>query len=175
MEQKSKTSRSSSQFDNLTSARECDFMKVRRIDRVFSLFFLLATLIISIICNIGDFSAGANGEMNPLTLVITTIYVIYCSAFAFFSRKKKSIIAIAILGASTLIVAVLGLFFSIFRLTTGVIIPFAIVFLSPFQGLVAIMSGNWIIIYSIIIAISILWVLFSVSRKHHIIIEVAEN
>lgn len=144
-------------------------MKVRGIDKVFSVFVLLATLIISIICNIGDFSSGGNGEINPLTLAITTIYVVYCSAFALFSYNKKSLVTMTILGASTLIVAVFGLLISTFRLTIGAIIPFAIVFLSPFQGLVAVMSGNWIVVYSIIIVISILWVLFSVYniRKHH--------
>ena len=65
-------------------------MKVRGIDKVFSVFFLLAILIISIICNIGDFSAGANGEINPLTVAITTIYVVYCSAFALFSHNRKN-------------------------------------------------------------------------------------
>ncbi len=39
-------------------------MKTRGIDKVFSVIFLLAILIISIICNIGDFSAGANGEIK---------------------------------------------------------------------------------------------------------------
>ena len=152
-------------------------MKAKGIDRVFSVFFLLATLIISIICNIGDFSAGANGEINLLTVVITTIYVAYCSAFALFSHNRKNIIAMTILGASTLVVAVFGLLISTLRLTIGAIIPFAIVFLSPFQGLVAVMSSNWIVIYSIIIVISILWVLFSISnfRKHHKNIETKEN
>ena len=144
-------------------------MKVRGIDRVFSVFFLLATLIISIICNIGDFSAGANGEINPLTVVITTIYVAYCSSFSLFSHNRKSIIAMTILGTGTLIVAVFGLLISTFRLTIGAIIPFSIVFLSPFQGWVAVMSSNWIVIYSVIIVISILWVIFSIFnfRIHH--------
>ncbi|MBQ2888499.1 MAG: hypothetical protein IJE29_06225 [Firmicutes bacterium] len=152
-------------------------MKIKGIDRVFSVFILLATLIISIICNIGDFTGGSNGEINPFTVAITTIYVVYCSAFSLFSHNKKSIIAMIILGASTLIVAVFGLLISTFRLTIGAIIPFAIVFLSPFQGLVAAMSSNWIVIYSVIIVISILWVLFSIFnlRKHHKIIETNEN
>ena len=152
-------------------------MKVRGIDRVFSVFFLLATLIISIICNIGDFSAGANGEINPLTVAITTIYVVYCSAFALFSHNRKSIIAMTILGAGTLIVAVFGLLISTLRLTIGAIIPFAIVFLSPFQGLVVVMSSNWTVIYSIIIAISILWVIFNILnfRKNHKNINTKKN
>ena len=152
-------------------------MKVRGIDKVFSVFFLLAILIISIICNIGDFSAGANGEINPLTVAITTIYVVYCSAFALFSHNRKSIIAMTILGAGTLIVAVFGLLISTFRLTIGAIIPFAIVFISPFQGLVAVMSSNWTVIYSIIIAISILWVIFSILnfRKNHKNINTKKN
>ena len=152
-------------------------MKVRCIDKVFSVFLILAILIISIICNIGDFSAGANGEINPLTVAITTIYVVYCSAFALFSHNRKSIIAMTILGAGTLIVAVFGLLISTFRLTIGAIIPFAIVFLSPFQGLVAVMSSNWTVIYSIIIAISILWVIFSILnfRKNHKNINTKKN
>ena len=152
-------------------------MKVRGIDKVFSVFFLLAILIISIICNIGDFSAGANGEINPLTVAITTIYVVYCSAFALFSHNRKSIIAMTILGAGTLIVAVFGLLISTLRLTIGAIIPFAIVFLSPFQGLVAVMSSNWTVIYSIIIAISILWVIFNILnfRKNHKNINTKKN
>ena len=152
-------------------------MKVRGNDRVFSVFFLLATLIISIICNIGDFSAGANGEINPLTVVITTIYVAYCSAFSLFSHNRKSIIAMTILGAGTLTVAIFGLVMSTFRLTIGAIIPFALVFLSPFQGLVAVMSSDWMVIYSVIIVISILWVIFSIFnfRKHHKNIKAKEN
>ncbi len=142
-------------------------MKAKGIDKVFSVFFLLAILIISIICNIGDFTGGFNG--GTLTVAITTIYIVYCSAFSLFSNNKKSIIAMTILGASTLTVAIFGLVISTFRLTIGAIIPFAIVFLAPFQGLVPVMSSNWIVIYSIIIAISILWVIFSILnfRKHH--------
>lgn len=151
-------------------------MKIRGVDKVFSIFFLLVILIISIICNIGDFSAGTNRE-NPLTLTITTIYVAYCSAFALFSHNKKSLITMTILGASTLIVAVFGLLISTFRMTIGAIIPFALVFLSPFQGLVAFMSSNWIVIYSIIIVISILWVILSIFsfRKHHKNIKAKDN
>lgn len=150
-------------------------MKAKGIDRVFSLFFLLAILIISIICNIGDFTGGSGGKINPFSVAITTIYVVYCSAFSLFSHDRKSIIAMTVLGASTLIVAVFGALISTFRLTIGFIIPFAILFLTPFQGLVAVMSGNWIVIYSIIIAISILWVLLSIYRQHHIIIKTTEN
>ena len=152
-------------------------MKTRGIDKVFSVIFLLAILMISIICNIGDFTGGSNGEINPLTVVITTIYVAYCSAFSLFSHNRKSIIAMTILGASTLTVAIFGLVISTFRLTIGAIIPFAIVFLSPFQGLVAVMSSNWTVIYSIIIAISILWVIFSILnfRKNHKNINTKKN
>lgn len=150
-------------------------MKAKGIDKVFSVFFLLTILIISIICNIGDFTGGSNGE--ALTVAITIIYIVYCSAFSLFSHNKKSIIAMTILGASTLIVAIFGLLISTFRLTIGAIIPFAIVFLSPFQGLVAVMSNNWIAIYSVMIAISTLWVIFSIFnfRKHHKNIKAKEN
>lgn len=150
-------------------------MKAKGIDKVFSVFFLLATLIISIICNIGDFTGGFKGE--TLTVVITTIYIAYCSAFSLFSHNRKSIIAMTILGASTLTVAVFGLLISAFRLTIGAIIPFAIVFLSPFQGLVPVMSSNWIAIYSVMIVISILWVIFSILnfRKYHKNIKAKEN
>lgn len=144
-------------------------MKARGVDRVFDVFFLLAILIISIFCNIGDFTGGSGGKINPLTVAITTIYVVYCSAFALFSHNRKSIITMTILGASTLIVAVFGLLISTFRLKIGVIIPFAIVFLSPFQGLVPVMSSNWTVIYSVIIVICVLWVIFGIFnfRRHH--------
>ena len=55
------------------------------IDKVFSVFFLLSILIISIICNIGDFTGGSNGE--ALTVAITIIYIVYCSAFSLFSHN----------------------------------------------------------------------------------------
>jgi len=134
-------------------------MKARVVDKVFSVFCLLAVAIISIICNAGDFISGNNGEINLLTVAITIIYVLYCLAFALFSHThKKNIIVSMILSVITLIVAIMGLLVSTFRLTIDILIPFAILFLSPFQGLTAVMQSNWVVIYSIIIIISILWV-----------------
>lgn len=136
-------------------------MKSRITDKVFSVFCLLAVVIISIMCNVGDFINGANGEINLLTVSITIIYVLYCSAFALFSHTHKNIVVSMLLGVITLIVAIICLIVSAFRLTIGIIIPFAIVFISPFQGLSAVMSSNWSVIYSIIIIFSILWIFLS--------------
>lgn len=99
---------------------------------------------------------------------MTAIYIIYCTAFTLLAQTRKSIVTMTIWSVITLIVAVVGFMTSTFRLTIGAIIPFAIVFLSPFQGLVAVLSNNWLIIYSIMIAISLLWVFLSIYnyKKH---------
>lgn len=143
-------------------------MKTKCIDKIFSRISLLVIVIISIICNIGDFTSGS-GKINPLTLIVTFIYIIYGTAFTLLAKNRKSVTTMTIWSIVTLVVAILSFLTSTFRLTIGAIIPFSIVFLTPFQGLVAILSSNWIIIYSIIIFISILWVVFSILniRRHH--------
>lgn len=143
-------------------------MKTKCIDKIFSRISLLVIVIISIICNIGDFTSGS-GKINPLTLIVTFIYIIYGTAFTLLAKNRKSVTTMTIWSIVTLVVAILSFLTSTFRLTMGAIIPFSIVFLTPFQGLVAILSSNWIIIYSIIIFISILWVVFSILniRRHH--------
>ena len=52
-------------------------MNSKYIDKIFSVFGLLAIAAISVACNIGDFTGGSVGKINPLTAVITTVYVIY--------------------------------------------------------------------------------------------------
>lgn len=143
-------------------------MKSKYTDKIFSVFSLIAIAGISIACNIGDFTGGSGGKINALTVVMTAIYIIYCTAFTLLAQTRKSIVTMTIWSVITLIVAVVGFMTSTFRLTIGAIIPFAIVFLSPFQGLVAVLSNNWLIIYSIMIAISLLWVFLSIYnyKKH---------
>jgi len=143
-------------------------MKSKYTDKIFSVFDLIAIAGISIACNIGDFTGGSGGKINALTVVMTAIYIIYCTAFTLLAQTRKSIVTMTIWSVITLIVAVVGFMTSTFRLTIGAIIPFAIVFLSPFQGLVAVLSNNWLIIYSIMIAISLLWVFLSIYnyKKH---------
>ena len=136
-------------------------MKEKVVDRIFSVRVLLAIVILSIICNIKEFTGGGNGEINPPTAAVTTGYILYCSAFALFGQNQKSRKVMILWEIGTLIVAVSGSLISAFRLDVGAIIPFAIVFLTPFQGLVAILSSNWYIVYSVIIVIVILWILFS--------------
>lgn len=143
-------------------------MKSKYTDKIFSVFGLIAIAGISIACNIGDFTGGSGGKINALTVVMTAIYIIYCTAFTLLAQTRKSIVTMTIWSVITLFVAVVGFLTSTFRLTIGAIIPFAIVFLSPFQGLVAVLSNNWLIIYSIMIAISLLWVFLSIYnyKKH---------
>lgn len=139
-------------------------MKSKYTDKIISVFGLIAIAGISIACNIVDFTGGSGGKINALTVVMTAIYIIYCTAFTLLAQTRKSIVTMTIWSVITLIVAVVGFMTSTFRLTIGAIIPFAIVFLSPFQGLVAVLSNNWLIIYSIMIAISLLWVFLSINN-----------
>ena len=143
-------------------------MNSKYIDKIFSVFGLLAIAAISVACNIGDFTGGSGEKINPLTAVITTAYVIYCTAFTLLAQNRKRVIIITVWSTITFIVAVVGFLTSMFRLTIGAIIPFAIVFLSPFQGMVAILSNNWVAIYSAMICISFLWILLSIFnyRRH---------
>ena len=152
-------------------------MKSKYTDKLFSTFALFAIAVISIAGNIGDSTGGSSGIINPLTMVITAVYIIYCTAFSLLAQNRKSIVTMTVWSVITLVVAVVGFVTSTFRLTIGIIIPFAIVFLTPFQGLVTVMSSNWIVIYSVIIAISILWVIFCIFnfRKHHKNIKAKEN
>ena len=114
-------------------------MKSKYTDKIFSVVGLIAIAGISIACNIGDFTGGSGGKINALTVVMTAIYIIYCTAFTLLAQTRKSIVTMTIWSVITLIVAVVGFMTSTFRLTIGAIIPFAIVFLSPFQGLVAVL------------------------------------
>lgn len=152
-------------------------MKSKYTDKIFSTFALFAIAVISIACNIGDFTGGSSGRINPLIVVITAVYIIYCTAFSLLAQNRKSIVTMTVWSVITFVVAVVGFVTSTFRLTIGIIIPFAIVFLTPFQGLVAVMSSNWTVIYSVMIVISILWVIFSIFnfRKHHKNIKATEN
>lgn len=152
-------------------------MKSKYTDKIFSAFTLFIIAVISIACNIGDSTGGSGGKINPLTVVITAVYIIYCTAFSLLAQNRKSIVTMTAWSVITLIVAIVGFMTSTFRLTIGVIIPFAIVFLTPFQGFVSIMSSDWIVIYSVIIAISISWVIISILnfRKHRKNIKAKEN
>lgn len=142
-------------------------MKSRGVDKVFSVFCLLAIVIISINCNIADFWNGQNGKINPITLTATTVYIVYCSAFALFAHKRKSLIAMTIWAVITLIFAIYALLKSTsvpMKPGSPFVIPFLIVFLSPFQGLTAILSNNRLIIFSLISIISTSWIILSMLR-----------
>ena len=104
-------------------------MTSKIIDKLFSTYCLLAIIIISDMCNLKDFFYGANSEINPLTLTITIIYILYCSAFAFLSHTPKNIRISILLGIITLILAIFGVLASAFSVytTTGLILPFVII------------------------------------------------
>ena len=137
-------------------------MKSRIIDKVFSVFCLLTVITLSIICNARGFIAGSNGNRNILVLLITIFYILYCTSFALFCNKRKSVATFMIFSIATFIVALMGLLAATFRLDMGRLIPLAIIFLSPFQGMVRLLSSDWIAIHSIITGISVLWISLSI-------------
>ena len=142
-------------------------MKSRGIDEAFSVFCLLAIVIISINFNIADFWNGQNGKINLITLAATTVYIIYCSAFALFAHKRKSLITMTIWAVITLIFAIYILLKATsvpMKPGSPFVIPFLVVFLSPFQGLTAVLSNNRLVIFSLISIISTLWIILSVLR-----------
>lgn len=98
-------------------------MKSKYTDKLFSTFALFAIAVISIAGNIGDSTGGSSGIINPLTMVITAVYIIYCTAFSLLAQNRKSIVTMTVWSVITLVVAVVGFVTSTFRLTIGIIIP----------------------------------------------------
>ena len=143
-------------------------MRAKWKDTVFSVFGLLVIVILSINCNIADFWNGANGTINPITLAVTAVYICYCSAFALFAHKKISLIAMVVWAAMTLVFAMYIVLRTAFvppKVPGPVFtVPGLILFLSPFQGMTAILSNNRLVIYSIISMICVLWIAVSVFR-----------
>ena len=123
---------------------------------------LIIIIILSIIINFNVFLMGSASSL--LNVFITIIYVISWFAFIWLSKaNKNSLIFSAIWSLSTLTCAALTLAVNINnKLDVSFMIPFAIIFITPFYGIESFFSKREFLIVSIIITmISLTWVTMS--------------
>lgn len=130
---------------------------------------LILTIVLSIFINIQEFTMG--GGSSLLNITATIVYIIIWATFIWLSKENIKSLKFSVLWSLwTLACAVPLLAININgRLDLSFVIPFAIIFITPFYGIEAFFSGSRFIFSSIsIIIISFIWLIMScilVSRK----------
>lgn len=123
---------------------------------------LITIIILSIIINFNVFLMG--GASSLPNIIITIIYMISWPAFIWLSKtNRNSLIFSAIWSLSTLVCAAVTLAVNINDgLDLSFIIPFAMIFITPFYGIEFFFNKQVYLISSIIITIiSLTWVVMS--------------
>lgn len=125
-------------------------------------FFLIGFL--ALVCNFQDFYMGNHG-LHLRSLVLTSLYLVLGSGFVLSGYTQKHILIAAGLGIGTWAIAAAGVLIYLYSLNAPLLlILLSIVFMTPFQGLFAILQGQWIFNYSLITVVGILWTVCSIYR-----------
>ncbi len=107
--------------------------------------------------NFNDYVMGYPASVAGM--LVSALYVVVWTAFTIYNRRQGFIIMSMVWGGVTLLVASISCYIAAFDLIGAAIIPFALLFLTPFYGLTAFAPD--MAIYGAMIMCSLAWVLIS--------------
>ncbi len=118
---------------------------------------VLLIWLIAILINFNNFLMGSPADAFNITA--TGVYIMLVTAGCFFPMGKKTRLFALVWSGATFITAIIAGVIALYELSFGlVIIPFSVVFLTPFYGVAIVRGNSWALFYLIITVISMVWV-----------------
>lgn len=97
---------------------------------------------------------------NVFNITATGVYITLVTASYFFPMGKKTRLFALVWSGATFVTAIIAGVIALYHLSFGfIIIPFSVVFLTPFYGVAIVRGNSWALFYLIITVISIVWVI----------------
>lgn len=126
-----------------------------------SIWFLPSVLLIWLIATLINFNNFLMGSpANVFNITATGVYITLVTASYFFPMGKKTRLFALVWSGATFVTAIIAGVIALHHLSFGfIIIPFSVVFLTPFYGVAIVRGNSWALFYLIITMISIVWVI----------------